>query len=304
MRSIRFKLILMFAAMPMLVASARSQELARDFGTVEGTNALAATAGFIDIVGIKLGMPAEEAMALLRKNNPGAKITLERTADYQSAWYRLEREDPKRKWVYGIDVTPAATAGDNFIVGLSLPPSKQVVQTISRIVLFKDPVALENIVSGLRQKYGQESYGLDHQNGGMNFFDVLSEKHLLWVFDPQGHQVKPEAVTKHGANSCQLSGAANVALPEISLRSGRPYNREDVKQNPCMFYVMLDATIHMAAPARGLAGQASSFTVSAFDWPLVTSGANALYTFLDQGAREIAAKQAADAKKRGTDLKY
>jgi len=47
-----------------------------------------------------------------------------------------------------------------------------------------------------------------------------------------------------------------------------------------------------------------SFEVFAFDWPLITSGANALYAFLDQGVREEAAKQAADAKKRGGDVKY
>jgi hypothetical protein len=44
--------------------------------------------------------------------------------------------------------------------------------------------------------------------------------------------------------------------------------------------------------------------VAAVNWPLVTSGANALYAFLDEGARNVAAKQALDAKKCGGDVKY
>jgi hypothetical protein len=68
--------------------------------------------------------------------------------------------------------------------------------------------------------------------------------------------------------------------------------------------VILRAAIQTESPAQGIAGQARSFTVGVWDWPLITSSANALYAFLDQGARNLAAKQAADAKKRGADVKY
>jgi hypothetical protein len=70
--------------------------------------------------------------------------------------------------------------------------------------------------------------------------------------------------------------------------------------------VILQASIQAvsAAQGRGMNGQARSFQVVAYDWPLITSGANALYAFLDQGARDLAAKQAADAKKRGGEIKY
>src|SRR5215467_11607851 len=83
-----------------LVAAAilvKGQNLPPNFGTAQGTNALAASAGFIDILDIKLGMPAEEALATLKKNYPASKITLARTADYESAWYTLERENPSHK---------------------------------------------------------------------------------------------------------------------------------------------------------------------------------------------------------------
>ena len=55
---------------------------------------------------------------------------------------------------------------------------------------------------------------------------------------------------------------------------------------------------------QGISGQTRSFEVFAYDWPHITSGANALYSFLDQRARNLAAKQALDAKKRSGDVKY
>jgi hypothetical protein len=54
--------------------------------------------------------------------------------------------------------------------------------------------------------------------------------------------------------------------------------------------VILDASIQTVSPAQGINGQTRSFEVVTFDWPLLTSGANALYAFLNQGARDEAAK--------------
>jgi hypothetical protein len=84
----------------------------------------------------------------------------------------------------------------------------------------------------------------------------------------------------------------------------RPYETATLKNGPCWSLVVLHASIHMVSATQGITGQARGFTVVAFDWPLVTSGANALYAFLDQGARNLAAKEASDAKKRGGDIKY
>src|ERR1700756_4971305 len=130
----------------------KAQNLPPNFGTPQGTNALAASAGFIDILGIKLGMPAEQALATLKANYPSSKISLARTADYESAWYNVERENPSHKWVFKIDVDPNGP-GDKISVGLSLPPSTQVVHAVGRESFLKEPVAVENIVAGLRKKY-------------------------------------------------------------------------------------------------------------------------------------------------------
>jgi hypothetical protein len=278
-----------------------AQNLPPNFGTPQGTNALAASDGFIDILGIKLGMPAEEALAKLKANYPAAKITLQRTADYESVWHRLERENPSHKWVSEIDVEPPNGEGDKILIGLSLPPSKQVVQSIARDSYFKEPVAVENIFANLRKKYGQETYGVDYRLGPVAAFDG-SEKHLLWVYDPLGNRVKPDAVSRN-ATTCLGQITGDMGGAQISLGS-RPYDRTTLNINPCWSFVILTASIQMVSATQGLTGQAQGFQVIAYDWPLMTSGANALYSFLDQGARDVAAKQAADAKKRGGDVKY
>jgi hypothetical protein len=280
----------------------KAQNLPPNFGTPQGTNALAASAGFIDILGIKLGMPAEQALATLKANYPSSKISLARTADYESAWYNVERENPSHKWVFKIDVDPNGP-GDKISVGLSLPPSTQVVHAVGRESFLKEPVAVENIVAGLRKKYGQETYGVDYRMGGtLTIFDG-STKYLLWIYDPRGNRVKPDAVTEN-AQRCLVSVTGDMGAPQLSITNGRPYEPSTLKSSPCWSLVSLTATIQMVSPTQGITGQARSFTVTAVDWPLVTSGANALYAFLDQGARDLASKQAADAKKRGGDVKY
>jgi hypothetical protein len=291
-------------ASSLLVAAAaiivKAQNLPPNFGTPQGTNALAASAGFVDILGIKLGMPAEEALATLKASYPASKITLARTPDYESAWYTVERENPSHKWVHEIDVDPNGP-GDKISVGLSLPPSKQVVHSISRATFLKEAVAVENIVAALRKKYGPETYGVDYRMGGITPFDG-PEKQFLWVYDSQGNRVKPEALTKN-ATVCSMGGAADSGASQITLGT-RPYQTSTLNSSPCWTLVVLRAAIQPVSPAQGISGQTRSFTVAAANWPLITSGANALYAFLDQGARSLAAKQAEDAKKRGGDVKY
>lgn len=286
-----------FAVIATIIVNA--QNLPPGFGTPEGTNALGASAGFIDILGIKLGMPAEQALATLKAGYPGAKITLERTRDYESAWFNVERENPNHKWVFKIQ-GDLNGRGENIVVGLSLPPSRQVVQSIGRQTVLQEPVAVENIVAALRKKYGEETYGTGYK---VNVFDGASEKNFMWVYDAQGKRVKPAAITEN-ATRCTLGMGVGSGDAEISLAVSRPYGPDALNGNPCLSLVILHASIQTVSPAQGINGQTRSFGVYAFDWPLITSGANALYSFLDQGARELAKKAAEDAKKRGAGLKY
>ena len=76
--------------------------------------------------------------------------------------------------------------------------------------------------------------------------------------------------------------------PSIALRAGPWWSLRAAKP---------------VTPAQAASGQTRSFTVAVANWPRITSGTNARYAFLDQGARSLAAKPAEDAKQRG-DVKY
>lgn len=216
---------LVVASSVLVLTAAIPQNLPLNFGTPEGTNALAASAGFLDILEIKLGMPAEAALAALKRNYPASRITLARTGDYESAWYTLERENPNHKWVYKIDVEPNGP-GDKISVGFSLPPSRQVVHSVGRDTFFKEPVAVENILVSLRKKYGQETYGVDYKLGAVAPFDG-SEKQFLWIFDAQGNRVKPEAVTKN-ATTCAVGISGDMGAAPLTLGT-RPYEAATLK---------------------------------------------------------------------------
>jgi hypothetical protein len=178
-----------------------------------------------------------------------------------------------------------------------------VVTSVGRSTFFKEPVAVENIVAGLRKKYGQETYGVDYRVGGVvASFDGI-QKQFLWVYDLHGNRVKPDAVTAN-ATTCTVKVPADNGAIQISPAIPRAYEASTLNSSPCLSLVILDAAIQMVSPTQGITGQAQNFTVGAVDWPLVTSGANALHAFLEQGALDVASKQAADAKKRGGDVKY
>ncbi len=300
-----FALFFLVGSPPRVVSQAGSP----GFGTPAGTANIAATATFIDILGLKIGMPAEGALALVKSNNPTSTITLQRTRDYEHAWdLNLSHDDPKKQWVYEIDVEPGANGGDKIWIGLTLPPSKQVVHSVARHSVFKEPVAVENIVAGLRKKYGHESLGAGDKTTGVSILDSTGngDKWFSWVYDLQGNQLKAESVAKINGN-CLVGPQGGMGVPDIEISRNpqydrRPYSKD--KRNPCDGFVVLSAKIMATNAPAGINGNAIGLEVAAFNWPLVASSANALYGFLDERARELSNKDAQDAKKRGSDVKY
>jgi hypothetical protein len=130
--------------------------------TPETTAKLAASAGFIDIAGIKLGMPPQEALSAVKAENPAFKIDL---VHMDANWDLLAQltsdasAAPKKRWAYGIqgEVNSTRSGGgfESVIVTLTVPPNPQVAFNIARKVEFpaQAPPTVENIVAGLRKKY-------------------------------------------------------------------------------------------------------------------------------------------------------
>src|SRR5262249_10532056 len=83
-----------------------------DCCTPEATSKMAASAGFVDILGIKPGMTAEQAIAALKAVNANMKIEIMRSQanwDYMAGLTEDSRTDPKKLLVYGLQATVPAT---------------------------------------------------------------------------------------------------------------------------------------------------------------------------------------------------
>lgn len=281
-----------------------AQNAPPDVGTPAGTAKLANAGAFIDIVGLKLGTPAEQTVSFLKANYPGLRITFERTADYNHLFDTLGQEDPRRKFVHTINAAPIGGEPDSFLIGVSVPPSKQVVHSISHKLTLKEPVAIMNLVAGLRKKYGHETDGPETNV----YFNGPQMKTLVWVFDSNGNQLPREAVVKE-TSSCFVGEFGGMGVPDIKLRQGPGYDDRNYawsrfKDNACMRYVVLTAVILMQNPSTSMNGVANYLNVTAVNWPAILSGANAFYAYIDQVQRGLSDKAMRDAQQRGGDIKY
>ena len=162
---------------------------------------IASSAGFLDIVGIKLGMTPEQAFAAVKAFNGQLKIDI----------VNARMEDPSgplgnftRVPQYAVAHTvglrpnpnfPALFAGadgssDVIVIEFTIPPSPPLVGKIVREVTFpqRQPVVASNLLDALRKKYGQES---------------SQGNYSTWVFDSAGKPVSrplrgPEALCLPG----------------------------------------------------------------------------------------------------------
>jgi hypothetical protein len=122
-------------------------------------NKLASTLGFVDIVGIKLGMTPSQVTAALKANSPtlGFKIFTTRLimpstdpAFVKVPHYIVAHKSP----------SPAADHSQEYIIiEFTLPPNPAVVDRVYRRVMFADGKGVANgtLVSALEKKYGTET---------------------------------------------------------------------------------------------------------------------------------------------------
>lgn len=142
---------------------------------------MAAAAGFLDVVGIKLGMTPQQATAAIRAHNPALTV--------KQVTIRLSHPG-----VNGFDRVPHYIVGYNaekpagwevIVVEFTTPPNAPVVAAISRFTNF-EPTIVANLVNGLDKKYGEE-----YPRSG-NFPRV-------WLFDQNGKSVTTQS---QAADTC------------------------------------------------------------------------------------------------------
>ena len=129
-----------------------------------------------DVLGIRTGIPAQEAYDLLKKLAPGALIGI--------GQFPVAGVSDKPVPVSMAVKTLNTEQIEYITVWLTLPPSKQVVWAVGRSIEFDQGKQLfkSAVIGGLRQKYGPET----------------DEEYRFWAFDSQGR--RPEGAGRKGAN--------------------------------------------------------------------------------------------------------
>lgn len=183
-------------------AATETQLQTADFGTPEATAKIAAKAGFVDVVGVKLGMPLKAALDLLKAHNGNLVMEPVTIPPYEA--------------LPGVAMNPLLASKKNTntpssqekeYVGLlvTMAPSEPFVWGMWREVSYEKEESrptIETIMAGLRKKYGQESIK-----------DVGTR--LIWMYDAQGQQVM-KAKADEILTKCVSSGWWAWVRPEAN----------------------------------------------------------------------------------------
>ena len=267
-----------------------------DFGTPEATAKIAAKAGFIDVVGVKLGMPLKAAIDTLKAHNPNLAMDPLTIPPYEA--------------LPGVVMTPSmsskkytATSGpekETVSLLVTMSPNEPLVWGVMRELLYEKEdgrPTIETLLGGLRQKYGQES-----------FKDVSTR--LIWMYDVQGKQV-PEAKAKEILTKC--GGRARVGMgTAMGVIPVQPdyFNRlvvggyfhssygKDQFDGLCQSYSYVEATYRGEIPRGMTTMMAIGVTVAASNHQLEASGVTASHTLLMREATKLAEQRKGEASKR------
>lgn len=277
-------------------AATETQLQSADFGTPEATAKIASKAGFVDVVGVKLGMSLKAAVDALKARN--ANITMEPLAM------------PSYEALPGVVMTPLLNSKKNTstpsneekeFVGLLVTqvPSEPFVWGMWREVSYEkeeDRPTIETIMAGLRKKYGQESVK-----------DVSNR--LIWMYDAQGQQV-PAAKANEVMNKCTSAWTLSSTMPLSQMQWGY-FNRQivggyfhgsygkDHMNGLCQSYAHVVAE-YMAQTPMGKTSPplVGNVKVVAMNRQLEASGVTASHALLIREATKLAEQRKGEASKR------
>jgi len=267
-----------------------------DFGTPEATAKIAAKAGFIDVVGVKLGTPLKGALDTLKAHN--SNLTMDPSLTM-----------PPYEALPGVVMTPLFISKKNTntsgpekeSLGLlvTMAPNEPFVWGVIRELWYEKEDSrptTETMVAGLRQKYGPES-----------FKDVSNR--LIWIYDTQGQQMT-EAKAKDVTSRCGSVWNAGVGISGGALRVGdfdqkvlEGYYHGSYGKDPsnglCHSYSSLQAEFMSQQPIGKISPPlVVNVKVSARNRQLEVSGVTASHTLLMKEATKLAEQRKGEAAKR------
>ena len=273
-----------------------------DFGTPGGTAKIAAKAGFLDLVGIKLGMPANDAQQALKTHNAAFRPTPLTLYEYEA--------------MPGVIMTPVlyapnpagpnASSGDDFNLLLTYAPNEAYVWGIVRKLSFgreETRPTVNNTLAGLRQKYGQESAR-------------QADSRLIWIFDAQGQLVTGQKAMDM-YNTCSqtwqvgLGGSIAGNNPNRNGQFGNSWFDQQLKGgyyysgnmgSPggiCHKHSLIDVYYIHATPAGSAADLMMGMTIGVFNRQLEASGVTASHTNLMTEVGKLNDKRRQEENQRG-----
>lgn len=182
-------------------------------GTPELTTQIAGQAGFFDVTGIRLGMPAKDAVQVLKAHSAVFKVTPQ-TYSHQLI--------PGQTLLSGVETDMPLVATqvyEKYAVAFTMAPNAAYVVGVGRTVHYprgKQPTVAV-AVAGMREKYGQESF-VPRANPDSPSF--------MWVKDLNGNAVTgveaqraAEACTSPFLGQQLAEGAAKVVTLGYAVSS-------------------------------------------------------------------------------------
>jgi hypothetical protein len=241
-------------------------------GTAETTTRLAQAAMFIDVAGLKLGMPLRDAPAVLK----GLNLRPLREPQVEIVWpldsSGVEKMPPPNapRSIYLLEYEARDNQGLTEYVELTgaKHPNPSVVTQIDRKVVYRpgQGPARAAVAAGLRQKYGPES---------LLVLDQPTQFMLRWYFDDQRQALQGNLAKQHAACG---AGARGGAVDNQGL---------------CPTLTVVDALI-----SNDGAGAVMELTVRAVSRPLNRSAEEATQTFLRQTDEARREQRSIESSKR------
>ena len=247
---------------------------ADDCCTPEATRTIAAKAGFVDVVGIKLGMPVKEAMAAIKKHNQRLQVSTPNPMRFKSL----------PNVTFAANVNAQVMDGKPFEsiqLSVTMPPNEDVVWYVKRMVEFEGDAkpSEANVLASLRQKYGQE-------HGRMDPINTQPLSQLYWMFDANGKPV-PEQQAKQIIRHCMLSNNQSD-LAEVSVSTPKRWIVNNIN---CGEVTMVTANGQLTVPGAGTPGSVSRLLVVAYNELLHRSAFEASHAMIWQAEKHQADKE-------------
>ncbi len=202
-----------------------------------------------DAVGIHLGMPAEQAAAMMKSQFPASTYT-------QTATGSKFMNTSDKAWITSMTsmlISGCPGCQEEIVVRFSIPPNPQQVIAIQRSLVFgtgKQPL-IDPTLAGLRQKYGPESF--------KSVPDPVQS--LVWLYDEQGQHLPAPTVNfgqgcagslvgpPPGGDGLKNPNSVGFVLPNNPMT---PSVIATIMRDPCRSNVHVRAQVSPTGPGNSL----------------------------------------------------